>query len=128
MTRGKPQTIEEYLARLPDDARETVNTVRTTIGAIVPEAVESISYDIPTYKYRGRPLAYVGAWKDHCALYGVNLGAHQEALAGYETAKGTLRFPIGKPLPEDLIRLLVTHRKGEIDAATRSKTAKSKTD
>jgi uncharacterized protein YdhG (YjbR/CyaY superfamily) len=128
LTTGKPTTIEEYLARVPDDARATLEAVMTTIRSLAPEAAESISYDIPAFKYRARPLAYVGAWKNHCAMYGVNLDAHKEALAGYELAKGTLRFPIGKPLPEQLVRLLVAHRMAEIDATAKPSRSRARRD
>jgi uncharacterized protein YdhG (YjbR/CyaY superfamily) len=95
--------IDAYLAPLPEPTRATLEAVRRAILAAAPEAVESISYGMPTFKYRGRPVAYFGAWKDHCALYG--------------TSEGTIRFPLDTPLADARIAALVGARKAEIDAA-----------
>ncbi|HLF70981.1 MAG TPA: DUF1801 domain-containing protein [Dehalococcoidia bacterium] len=87
--------------------------------AAAPEAVEMIAYRMPAYKYRGRSLVYIGAAKNHCALYGMSdvIAAHKDELAAYDTSKGTVRFPDGKPLPDALVKKLVKARIGEIEAA-----------
>jgi uncharacterized protein YdhG (YjbR/CyaY superfamily) len=113
---AKPTDIEGYLAALPEDARETLQTLRRMIQAIAPDAVESISYGMPTFKYQGRPLIYLGAWKSHCAIYGMNVEGHRDELAAYEVEKGTIRFPLGELLPESLLRTLVMERKAAIEA------------
>ena len=110
--------FDAYVAGLPDDARLTLEQLRLTIRALAPDAVESFSYGLPTFKYRGRPLIYVGAAKNHCALYGIDVEGHKEELAGYDTSKGTLRFPAGRPPPDALVRSLLEARMGQIDAAT----------
>lgn len=102
---------------MPGDARATIEELRRTIKAVAPDAVEEISYGLPAFRYQGRPLAYFGAWKNHCALYGLSADAHQEKLSAYETSKGTIRFPPGKPLSEALVKTLVSSRIAEIEAA-----------
>jgi uncharacterized protein YdhG (YjbR/CyaY superfamily) len=94
--------IDGYLAALPEAARATLAVLRATIRATAPEAVESISYGMPAFKYRGKPLAYFMAAKQHCALYG--------------TAGGTKRFAPGEPLPEALVTALIQDRMADIEA------------
>ncbi len=115
--RTNPTDIDRYLAGLRDDAREALEAIRRMIREAAPEAVEGISYGMPGFKYRGRPLIYFAAAKNHCALYGPAVVAHQEELAGYDTSKGTVRFAPGEPLPEALVRKLVSARIAEIEAA-----------
>jgi uncharacterized protein YdhG (YjbR/CyaY superfamily) len=109
--------VDAYLAGVPDDYRSVLEEIRELIRDVAPDAVESISYGVPTFKYRGRPLAYFGAAKNHLALYGFSVDAHKEALAGFDLAKGTIRFTPEKRLPDALVRALVGERKAEIDAA-----------
>jgi uncharacterized protein YdhG (YjbR/CyaY superfamily) len=125
----KPATVEAYLAATPEEGRSRFAELRSIVQALAPAAAESISYDIPTFKYQGRPLVYFGLWKTHCALYGPNLAQHQADLAGYDVAKGTLRLPLDKPLPDALVRKLVTARMAEIDLALAArKTGRKKSD
>ncbi|HLY64422.1 MAG TPA: DUF1801 domain-containing protein, partial [Chloroflexota bacterium] len=91
---------------------------RRIIKAAAPDAVETISYGMPTFRLRGRQLAHIAAWKSHCALYGANPAGHEDDLAAYDTSKGTIRFPTGQPLPEALITALIGARKAEIEAAS----------
>lgn len=111
--------VDAYLAALPDDQRKALENVRRTIRAAAPEAAEAISYGIPGYKYKGRPLIYFGAAKNHCALYG-SLGsvieAHKEELKPYVTSKGTIRFPPAEPMPASLVKKLVKAQMKEIEA------------
>lgn len=109
--------IDTYLARLTNEQRETLQAMRGIIRNVAPEAAESISYGVPTFKYRGRPLAYIGAAKHHCALYGVDIESFKDELAAYDLARGTIRYPIGEPMPEPLVRKLVEARMHVIDAA-----------
>ena len=114
---ARPADVETYLTVLPPEARATLLELRRITFDVAPAAVESISYGVPAYKYRGRPLVYFGAWKNHCAVYGLNLAEHEQELAGYATAKGTIRFPLGQPLPDALIRALLLERLAQIEAA-----------
>jgi len=94
--------------------------LRATIRAVAPGADESIKYGMPSYRYNGRPLAAFGAFKQHIGFYGSNatfLKAHKDALASYDTATGTVRFPIGRPLPIPLIKRLVKARLQDNDAS-----------
>jgi uncharacterized protein YdhG (YjbR/CyaY superfamily) len=122
--------IDGYLAAPPKDQRSALEQLRKTIKAAALQAAESISYAIPTFKYKGKPLIYFGAAKNHCAIYGgINIGAHKEELKDYDTAKGTIRFLPGKPVPPALVKKLVKGRMAEIDAgaggyATRRKKEK----
>lgn len=111
-----PTDIDGYLTTLPEDARATLEELRRSIKAVAPDAVETISYGMPTFKYKGRPLTYFGAWRNHCALYGLRPDVGE--LAGYDVSKGTIRFPPGKPPPEALVKKLVSVRMAAIETAT----------
>ena len=117
----KPATIDEYLARLSEPDRAALERVREMAKAVVPDAVESISYGLPTLKYRGGPLTYFGAAKKHLALYSMDISGHAAELAEFDTAKGTIRFTAERLLPEALVRSLVEERKAEIDSALAAK-------
>lgn len=110
---AKSKTVEEYLAAVPEPARSTLEKVRTVIRATVPpEATEVISYGIPTFKGNGLMIAYA-AFTNHCSLFvlsGSLLDSFKDDLKGYETSKGTIRFPVDKPLPAALVKKLVKAR------------------
>jgi uncharacterized protein YdhG (YjbR/CyaY superfamily) len=119
-----PKDIDAYLAAVPADARAALEKLRKTINAAVPEPVEAISYQMPTIKYRGRPLVAFAALTNHCSLFPMStaaITAHKDELARYETSKGTIRFPASKPLPVALVRKLVRARIAEINAAIEAK-------
>lgn len=97
--------VDAYLAGTPQPARETLEGLRQVIRAAVPEAVESIGYGMPAYKYRGKPLIYFAAAKKHCALYG--------------TVEGTIRFPPGEPPSAQRVRALLMERMKAIEAGKR---------
>ena len=105
-----PRTVEEYLARVPEPQRSTLEKVRAVIHSVLPpEATEVISYRIPCVKYKGMLVGY-SAFTDHCSLFGMSgtlLGPLKEELKNYPTSKGTIRFAIDKPLPATLIKKLV---------------------
>src|SRR5689334_22596484 len=115
----KPTSIDAYFATLPDDARAALEALRRTIKAVAPAAIESIGYAMPAFKYHGRPLVYLAAAKNHCAIYGLSavLEAHESDLTAYDTSKGTIRFPPVRPLPDALVRTLLIAWMEEIDAA-----------
>ena len=105
-----PRTVEEYLGRVPEPQRSTLEKVRAVIHSVLPpEATEVISYRIPCVKYKGMLVGYA-AFTDHCSLFGMSgtlLGPLKEELKNYPTSKGTIRFAIDKPLPATLIKKLV---------------------
>jgi len=108
-----PQTVEEYLAAVPEPALTTLNKIRAIIRSVVPpEATEAISYGMPAFKYKGPLFAYA-AFKDHCSLFPMGsrvIVEFREELKGFDTAKGTIRFPPDRPPSAALIRKLVKAR------------------
>ena len=108
------QTVDDYLAALPDDARATLEKLRKVIKDAAPKATEVISYQMPMYKHHGMLVGFA-AFKDHCSFFpGANpVATHKDELKAYETSKGTIRFPIGKPLPAALVKKLVRTRIAE---------------
>lgn len=121
----KPADIDSYLSTLPDEARATLEELRQTIKAAAPDAVEAISYGMPGFKYKGVGLISFAAWKNHCAVYGANADVPPDELAGYDTSKGTIRFPLGEPLPRALVKTLVGARIAKIEAAAERRRKKS---
>jgi uncharacterized protein YdhG (YjbR/CyaY superfamily) len=116
-----PRDTETYLAALPTDQRAALEKVRAAIKAVAPEAVEAIAYQMPAFKYKGRPLAYFAAFRDHCSLFpasGAVIEANAAALAAYDVDKGTIRFPASKPLPAALVKKVVRARIKEIEASS----------
>jgi uncharacterized protein YdhG (YjbR/CyaY superfamily) len=103
-------STEAYLAELPDDQRAALEALRGQIRAVVPEAEETISYGLPTFKLHGN-LVHFGAAARHCSLYaGSVIGHFAEQLADFDTSKGTIRFQPDRPLPEALVREIVQYR------------------
>lgn len=107
MMKPPAASIDDYLSKLPADQRLALETLRGQIRAVVPQAEETISYGLPTFKLNGN-LVHFGAAARHCAFYpGAVIEAFAERLAGFETAKGTIRFQPENPLPPELVRDIV---------------------
>jgi uncharacterized protein YdhG (YjbR/CyaY superfamily) len=104
---AKFETVEAYLASFPDDVRPVLEQVRATIQAAVPGAEETISYDIPTFKLGGRAVVYFAGWKHHVSVYPIPEASEalELELAPFRGAKGTLKFPLDRPIPYELIAL-----------------------
>ena len=111
-----PKDVDEYLARISEPARSTLIKLRAVIRSAVPqETTEAISYGMPAFKYKG-PLIGFAAFSDHCSLFPMSptvVEAFQEELKGFETSKGTIRFPVDKPPPAGLVKKLVKARIAE---------------
>jgi uncharacterized protein YdhG (YjbR/CyaY superfamily) len=110
--------VDDYLAEVSAEARATLEELRKTIKAVVPGAVEVISYQIPTFKLDGRMLVSYAAFKNHCSFFpgAAPIKAHEDELKSYQTSKGTIRFATGKPLPAALVKKLVKTRIKENEA------------
>ncbi|MFA7297590.1 MAG: DUF1801 domain-containing protein [Dehalococcoidia bacterium] len=120
------QTIDEYLAALPEPKRATLQRLRATICEVVPAATEVISYGMPAFKVDGKVVAGFAAFKNHLGYLphsGSVLGTMAEAVSGYEQTPGSLHFAIDKPLPKTLVRKLIAARRREIREAAASKPA-----
>ncbi len=119
--------VDDYLARLPEDSRMALEKLRRTIRSVVPDSVEVISYQIPTFKYQGRMLVSYAAFSEHCSFFpGAGpIDAHQNELKSYQTSKGTIRFTPSQPLPKSLIKKLVKTRIRLNEAALKKRVTKS---
>ena len=104
-----PNTIDAYIAAFPADVQAILEQIRMTIRETVPDAQETISYQMPTFTLNGRYLVYFAAYKKHIGLYPAPIGVEefQEAMSVYGAGKGTLKFPLDQPIPFDLIRKVV---------------------
>jgi uncharacterized protein YdhG (YjbR/CyaY superfamily) len=118
---AKPDAgVRAYLALVPPEARRALQQLRDTIRSAAPRAVEGRSYGILGYKLDGRALLYCAGWKQHVSLYPITAAmrrVHGDRLETYEASKGTLRFPLTRPLPVTFIRRLVKTRLAELRAA-----------
>jgi len=105
------KTMDEYISTFPKNVQDILEKVRQTIREAAPEAEEAISYQIPTFKLNGN-LVHFAAFKNHIGFYPTSSGidAFKKELTPYETSKGTVKFPINKPFPHDLIRKIVAYR------------------
>lgn len=110
-----PKTVDEYLAGIPEPARSTLSRMRAVIrSAVPPDATEAISYGIPAIKYKG-VLLWFAAFSDHCSLFPTAsvIKTFKNELKDFHTSKGTIHFPVDKPLPAALVRKLVKARLAE---------------
>jgi uncharacterized protein YdhG (YjbR/CyaY superfamily) len=106
-----PKTIDEYIAGFPDEVREILRKIRLTIREAAPDAQETISYQIPTFKLNGNLVSFA-AYKKHIGLYPAPVGEEKfnRELSAYRAEKSTVRFPLDRPVPYDLIRRIVELR------------------
>ena len=112
----KPKTIDEYIAIYPLDVQSILQHVRRTIQTTAPEAAEAISYGIPTFKLDGKNLVHFAAFSHHIGFYATPDGHSQfeTELSKYKQGKGSVQFPLDKPMPLDLISCIVTYRAKQI--------------
>jgi uncharacterized protein YdhG (YjbR/CyaY superfamily) len=118
-----PRTIDAYFADLPADKRAALEKLRKAIRTAAPQAEEGMSYGMPAF-IQGKPIAGYAASANHCAYYpmsGAVIAKLKDELQGYDTSKGAIRFPIGKPPSLALIRKLVKARLAEIEASVAKK-------
>jgi uncharacterized protein YdhG (YjbR/CyaY superfamily) len=114
-------TVASYIAEKPAPARRALKGMRAALHKAVPGCEEVISYGIPALRKDGRIVIFFAAWKEHCALYPVTgklIAAFKDELAPYELSlKGTVRFPLDRPVPAGLIGRIAKYRAGELAAA-----------
>lgn len=106
-----PKDVDAYIAAQPEEVRPLLEKLRQTIKKAAPKAEESISYQMPGYKLNGA-LVYFGSWKNHIGFYPVSSGISKlkKELSPYKVSKGTVQFPLDKPLPVKLISDIVKFR------------------
>jgi uncharacterized protein YdhG (YjbR/CyaY superfamily) len=105
-------TINEYISESPENTREKLEIIRKVVKEVVPEAEETISYNMPAFRYHGI-LLYFAGFKGHIGFYpgdASTIALFKDQLKGFETSKGTIRFPLNQDLPIDLIRTIVQFR------------------
>ena len=114
-----PQTVDEYLDTVPEPARTTLTKIRAAIRSAVPkDTVETISYRIPTYKYKGMLVCFA-AFAKHCSLFLATSSIPEpirEELKDHLASKGTIQFPVDKPLPDALVKKIVKARVAQNEA------------
>jgi uncharacterized protein YdhG (YjbR/CyaY superfamily) len=118
---GSPGTIGEYLAGVPEPARTTLSKMRATILSTAPKGTEEIiSYKIPAFKYKG-VLVWFAAFADHCSFFptAAVIEAFRDELRGYTLSKGTIQFPLNKPLPTALVKKMVKMRVAQVEKTKR---------
>src|SRR5687768_12205494 len=111
MQKIQAENIDEYIAAFPKDIQKVLNEIRATIKKAAPQAEEAIKYAIPTFVLNGN-LVHFAAFKSHIGFYPAPTGMEQfkKALSPYSTGKGSVQFPLGQPMPLDLITRIVKYR------------------
>jgi uncharacterized protein YdhG (YjbR/CyaY superfamily) len=106
------RSIDEYIATFPAEVQSKLQALRAAIKAAVPEAEEKIAYQLPTFDLNGRHLVYFSAWKKHIAIYPIPscTETFKKKISQYVDGKSTLKFPLDKPLPLELIGEIVKLR------------------
>ena len=123
VVKTKFKSVDEYISTQPQDVQAALTRVRATIRKALPGADEVISYQIPTYKINGQRVIFFAGWKEHYSIYpvgGVEKTLKKE-LAPYGIEKGTIRFPLSKPVPVKLIERIATLRAKEAAAGAKAK-------
>ena len=119
----EPATVDEYIARLPEDRREAMSLLRRTIRAAAPDATEVITYKMPGFKAHGTFLVSYDAFKRHYSLFPASQVVVDEvgdAIQPYLAGRGTIRFPASRPIPADLVTRIVKARLAEVAGRSRS--------
>jgi len=112
MAKTNFQSIDEYIASCPEDSRAYLKQIRKLIHSMVPDAKEKISYQIGCFELNGKNLIHFAGWKKHVSLYPIPAGsdAFNKKIAKYTDGKGTVKFPLDKPLPIKLIERAVKYQ------------------
>lgn len=108
--------VDDYIDHFPPPVREILRQIRKVIRTAAPGAVEGFAYQMPSYKLNGKPLVYFAAFSRHIGFYATPTGheAFKTDLAPYKQGKGSVQFPLDRPIPYDLIRRIVEYRVAEV--------------
>jgi uncharacterized protein YdhG (YjbR/CyaY superfamily) len=111
MSRRKFKTTDEYIASFPKDVQRTLGSLRRVIRESAPDAEEVIAYGIPTFRLNGN-LVHFAAFRNHISFFPTSsaIAAFKKELSVYELSKGTVRFPMGRPIPLALVKKIVRYR------------------
>jgi uncharacterized protein YdhG (YjbR/CyaY superfamily) len=123
------KSVDQYIAAQPEAVRGVLERVRGAIRKALPGAAEGISYQIPAYKLPGGAVIYFAGWKQHYSLYPASdrlVAKFADELAGCEISKGTIRFPLSRPVPVRLIAGIAKFRAAEVAAQAKTKAAAPK--
>lgn len=109
-------TVDEYISQSPSESQIILEKIRALVRRVAPSAVEGMSYGMPGFKLNGKPLVYFAAWKSHIGFYALPSGnaAFKKELSSYKVAKGSIQFPLDRPIPYDLIEKMVQFRVQEL--------------
>ena len=112
---NKASTINEYISSFPEDVQNVLEKIRKTIKEAAPDATEAISYQMPTFKINGKNLVHFAGYKNHIGFYPIPSGieAFKKELSTYKQGKGSVQFPLDRPIPYDLIKKIVIYRVDE---------------
>ena len=112
----KAPAVDDYLAGFPDEVRAVLGKVRRTIREAAPDAVEVISYGVPTFDLNGRHLVHFAGFKNHISFFSTSspIPVFEKELTPYRTSRGTIQFPLGTPVPYDLIKKITAYRVREV--------------
>jgi uncharacterized protein YdhG (YjbR/CyaY superfamily) len=114
-------TFDEYINGSPEGVKTILQKIRQTIRKNAPKAIETISYGIPTFDLNGKHLVHFAAFKKHVSFFPTSSPIHvfKNELAGYKTSKGTIQFPLDKPIPYNLIKQITAFRVKEVEGQTK---------
>jgi uncharacterized protein YdhG (YjbR/CyaY superfamily) len=120
-------TVDSYIKSFPEDVQVLLQQIRAIIRENAPEAEESIAYQMPAYKSAGKPLVYFAGYKNHIGFYATPSGhsIFEKELSKYKQGKGSVQFPLDKPLPFDLIARIVRYRMEENSLKAKKKQNKT---
>lgn len=115
MKKTNYQSIDEYIGTFPDDIQSRLESMRQIIKSVIPGAIETISYQIPTFKINNKNIGHFSAYKKHIGLYpGPSAIEHfKEELSQYKWSKGAVQFPLDNPIPSELVKKIVIFRARE---------------
>ncbi len=117
---NKGNTVDEYIKTFPLDIQHILEKIRAIIHEVAPDVEEHISYQMPAFKLHGKYIIHFSAWKNHIGLYPIPSGTpeFQKEIDQYKSSKSTIRFPLEKPIPYDVIKKIVLFRMKEQHIST----------